>query len=70
MVETMQKQGWMGTDKSAMSRFSNSDASKVKAKGQALKKAHLHKQNQFNVSADEAGQFLNEYRSEAAVCVL
>ncbi|CAG0912725.1 unnamed protein product [Notodromas monacha] len=55
IVETVPKQGKTGFERVVMPRF-NSDASKVKCKGMGLKKAYLHKQNQFTVQADEAGQ--------------
>jgi filamin len=54
VVETVPKQGKNATEKVVLPRFI-SDASKVKCKGMGLKKAYLHKQNQFTVQCDDAG---------------
>lgn len=56
IVETVPKQGKGGAlvDRVVMPKFT-SDASKVKIAGMGLKKAYLHKQNQFAVQAEDAG---------------
>ena len=57
IVETVAKQGRGAgaVDRVVMPKF-NSDAAKVKTTGMGLKKAYLHKQNQFVVQAEDAGK--------------
>ncbi|KAF8782497.1 filamin-A-like isoform X2 [Argiope bruennichi] len=55
VVETSAKQAKQKADH--LPRF-RSDANKVTSKGMGLKKAHLHRQNQFTVNCGEAGNNL------------
>ncbi|XP_044766045.1 filamin-A isoform X1 [Coccinella septempunctata] len=55
LVETTLKTGKAGAQKGPILPKFKSDASKVVSKGMGLKKAYLGKQNQFTVSAQDAG---------------
>lgn len=56
LVETTLKTGKAGAQKGPILPKFKSDASKVVSKGMGLKKAYLSKQNQFTVSAQDAGE--------------
>lgn len=55
VVETIAKVGKGANHKGVVLPHFRSDASKVQCKGMGLKKAYLGKQNQFTVSAQDAG---------------
>lgn len=55
VVETVAKVSKTAQKGPALPSF-KSDASKVSSKGMGLKKAYLGKQNQFTVSAQDAGK--------------
>lgn len=55
VVETVQKTGKPANHKGPVLPNFKSDASKVQSKGMGLKKAYMGKQNQFTVSASDAG---------------
>lgn len=58
MVETVAKVSKNAPGKGPVLPAFKSDASKVSSKGMGLKKAYIGKQNQFTVSAADAGSFL------------
>ncbi|XP_060516412.1 filamin-A isoform X2 [Cylas formicarius] len=55
VVETVAKVGKAANHKGLVMPHFKSDASKIQSKGMGLKKAYLGKQNQFTVSAQDAG---------------
>lgn len=55
VVETISKESKFKSAGIVLPKF-KSDASKVTCKGLGLKKALLHKQNQFNVNCSDAGE--------------
>lgn len=57
-METVAKTGKAQNNKPVLPHF-KSDASKVQSKGMGLKKAYIGKQNQFTVSAQNAGMYTN-----------
>lgn len=59
VVETVEKVGKSNNHKGPVLPQFKSDASKVNSKGMGLKKAFIGKQNQFTVSAQNAGKYLN-----------
>lgn len=58
VVETVAKVAKNAPGKGPVLPAFKSDASKVSSKGMGLKKAYIGKQNQFTVSAADAGLFL------------
>lgn len=58
MVETVAKVAKNAQGKGPVLPAFKSDASKVSSKGMGLKKAYIGKQNQFTVSAADAGLLL------------
>lgn len=59
VVETVAKTGKGANSKGPVLPHFKSNASKVTSKGQGLKRAFLGKQNQFTVSAQDAGKITN-----------
>lgn len=57
VVETVEKVGKGNNHKGPVLPHFKSDASKVNSKGMGLKKAYIGKQNQFTISAQNAGKY-------------